>query len=648
MNDRLNVLSPLVIGQHTLKNRIVFGPHRANFAVANRPGDRHVSYFEERARGGAALIVVEGGVVHPSDYPYENAIFAFKKETETGYRRIAEAAHRYGSLVAAQLNHYGGQATGGLSRREVWAPSPFPEVNTGEVPKAMEEEDIREVVEGFADCAARLCGLGLDGVEINAGQNSLLRQFLSPLTNFRTDAYGGSLENRARFCREVLEAVRRAAGPGPIVGLRICGDEYAPWGGLKPEDSRDLVLHLCGGGLVDYVAVEVGSIYSLHLTAASMRYPEDYAVPPARLMAQSLTVPVCAAGSVVSLELAESLLAEGIQLVEMTRALIADPYLPVRSGCGEGEIRPCILCNQGCFVHWEMNPKLTCTVNPRAGREGEMPVSGKPAARSKKVLVAGAGPAGLEAACTAAERGHGVVVYDRRDRPGGRLGLAAKVPGCGRFQNIIDFLYHRALSLGVRFHFGRPADQSAVASESAEAVIAATGSLPSPLPFPVEPGVDFLISEDILEGSGTVGRRVLLVDLEGGRRAVGTALGLAGRVVKLEFLSPELLISPELVPSGEFVHWYREAYQKGIVFRPQLEIVRATPSGLEVIGSYSRKPEHLKGFDTLVAVVPPTPCRGFYEDLQRAGVEVWAAGDCVAPRGLGSAIREGRIAGLKI
>jgi hypothetical protein len=179
-------------------------------------------------------------------------------------------------------------------------------------------------------------------------------------------------------------------------------------------------------------------------------------------------------------------------------------------------------------------------------------------------------------------------------------------------------------------------------------VIAATGSLPSPLPFPVEPGVDFLISEDILEGSGTVGRRVLLVDLEGGRRAVGTALGLAGRVVKLEFLSPELLISPELVPSGEFVHWYREAYQKGIVFRPQLEIVRATPSGLEVIGSYSRKPEHLKGFDTLVAVVPPTPCRGFYEDLQRAGVEVWAAGDCVAPRGLGSAIREGRIAGLKI
>jgi 2,4-dienoyl-CoA reductase-like NADH-dependent reductase (Old Yellow Enzyme family) len=480
LNDRLNVLSPLVIGQHTLKNRIVFGPHRTNFAVANRPGDRHVSYFEERARGGAALIVVEGGVVHPSDYPYENAIFAFKKETETGYRRIAEAAHRYGSLVAAQLNHYGGQATGGLSRREVWAPSPFPEVNTGEVPKAMEEEDIREVVEGFADCAARLCGLGLDGVEINAGQNSLLRQFLSPLTNFRTDAYGGSLENRARFCREVLEAVRRAAGPGPIVGLRICGDEYAPWGGLKPEDSRDLVLHLCGGGLVDYVAVEVGSIYSLHLTAASMRYPEDYAVPPARLMAQSLTVPVCAAGSVVSLELAESLLAEGIQLVEMTRALIADPYLPVRSGCGEGEIRPCILCNQGCFVHWEMNPKLTCTVNPRAGREGEMPGFGKPAARPKKVLVAGAGPAGLEAACTAAERGHGVVVYDRRDRPGGRLGLAAKVPGCGRFQNIIDFLYHRALSLGVRFHFGRPADQSAVASESAEAVIAATGSLPSP------------------------------------------------------------------------------------------------------------------------------------------------------------------------
>ncbi len=648
MNHRLNVLSPLVIRQHKLKNRIVFGPHRTNFAVNHGPGDRHVSYYEERARSGAALIIVEGGVVHPSDYPYENAIFAFQKETETGYRRIAEAVHRHGSLVVAGLNHYGGQATGGLSRREVWAPSPFPEVNTGEVPKAMEEEDIRGVVAGFAECAARLCALGLDGVEINAGQHSLLRQFLSPLTNFRTDAYGASLENRARFCREVLEAVRRAAGPGPIVGLRLCGDEYAPWGGLKPEDSRDLALHLCSGGLVDYVAVEVGSIYSLYLTAASMCHPEDYAAPPARLMAQSLAVPVCATGSVVSLELAESLLAEGIQLVEMTRALIADPFLPVRSGCAGDEARPCILCNQGCFVHWEMNPMLTCAVNPRAGREGEMPVSGKPAARSKKVLVAGAGPAGLEAACTAAERGHGVVVYERWERPGGRLGLAAKVPGCGRFQNIIDYLYHRALSLGVQFRFGRLADQSTVASESAEAVIAATGSLPSPLPFPVEPGVDFLMPEDILEGSGAVGRRVLLVDLEGGRRAVGTALGLAGRVEKLEFLSPELVISPELVPSGEFVHWYQEAYQKGIVFRTQLEIVRATPSGVEVLGSYSRKPEHLKGFDTLVAVVPPTPSRDLYDELQRAGVEVWAAGDCVAPRGLGAAIREGRSAGLKI
>lgn len=648
MNDRLNVLSPLVMRQHTLKNRIVFGPHRTNFAVANRPGDRHVSYYEERARGGAGLIVIEGGVVHPSDYPYESAIFAFKKETETGYRRIAEAAHRHGSLVAAQLNHYGGQATGGLSRREVWAPSPFPEVNTGEISKVMEEEDIRGVVEGFADCAARLCGLGLDGVEINAGQNSLLRQFLSPLTNFRADAYGGPLENRARFCREVLEAVRRAAGPGPLVGLRLCGDEFAPWGGLKPEDCRDLALHLCGGGLVDYVAVEVGSIYSLHLTAASMRHPEDYAAPPARMMAQSLTVPVCAAGSVVSLELAESLLAEGIQLVEMTRALIADPYLPVRAGRAEGEVRPCILCNQGCFVHSEMNPMLTCAVNPSAGREGEIPGYVKPVAGSKKVLVAGAGPAGLEAAGTAAERGHAVVVYDQGDRPGGRLGLAARAPGCGRFQNIIEFLYRRALSLGVRFRLGRRADLGSVASESADVVIAATGSMPSPLPFPVEPGAAVWRPEEILAGSATPSRRVLIIDLEGGRRAVAAALALAGKVEKIEILAPDLFISPELAPGGEFAYWYRQAFQMGIVFRPQTEIVKATASYVEALGRFSGKTEHLKDFDTLVAVVPPIPCRGFYDDLTGAGVEVRAAGDCVAPRGLGAAIREGRAAGLKI
>ncbi len=648
MNDRFNVLSPLVIGRHTLKNRIVFGPHRTNFAVNNRLGDRHVSYYEQRARGGASLIIIEGGVVHPSDNPYEKAIFAFDKETETGYGRVAEAAHRYGCLAAARLSHCGGQAASGLSRREVWAPSPFPEVNTGEIPKIMEEEDIRGVVEGFAGCAARLCGLGLDGVEINAGQDSLLRQFLSPLTNFRADAYGGPPENRARFCREVLAAVRRAAGPGPLVGLRLCGDEFAPWGGLKPEDCRDLALNLVDGGLVDYVAVEVGSIYSRHLTAASMGRPADYAAAPARLMAQSLAVPVCATGSVVSLELAEILLNQGIQLVEMTRALIADPFLPVRAGSAGAGIRPCILCNQGCLVAGDMNPPLTCAVNPEAGREGEMPGPVKAAARPKKVLVAGAGPAGLEAAGTAAERGRRVVVYDRADRPGGRLGLAARAPGCADFQKIIDFLYRRALGQGVCFHLGRRADAGSVNLEAADAVIAATGSVPSPLPFPVEPGVEVQGPEEILAGLAPPGRRVLVIDLEGGRRTVAVALALAGKTKKVEILAPDLFISPDLAPGGEFAPWYREAFQKGIVFRPQTEIVRVTASHVETRGRFSGKTMCLTGFDTLVAVVPPVPDLSFYADLQRAGVEVRAAGDCVAPRGLGAAIREGRAAGLKI
>src|SRR5258706_1789934 len=260
------LLAPLRLGNKIAPNRIVFAAHQTNFATHQRFTARHAAYYAARAAAGAGLIVLEGSLVHPSDWPYEYAIFGYDEQVIAGYRQMADAIHAHGALALAQLTHSGGQGSSHYSQAPLWAPSPVPEVNSREIPKEMEPEDIAAVVAGFARAARYALAGGLDGVEINAGQESLIRQFLSPLTNLRQDAYGGALENRLRLAREVLQGVRQAVGGAAIVGLRLCGDEYGPWAGLRPADAAEIARLLADDGLLDFISVTSGSIYSLHMT----------------------------------------------------------------------------------------------------------------------------------------------------------------------------------------------------------------------------------------------------------------------------------------------------------------------------------------------------------------------------------------------
>ena len=642
--------SALSLGKKQLKNRIVFGPHRTNFAVDRSLSQQHLAYYLERAKGGAGLIIAEGAAVLPGDCPYENSIDLAAPNSLENYHQLANSVHRHGASILASLHHFGGQSDSSITRRELWAPSPVPELNSGEVPKIMEEEDIEAVVAGFVRAAEMVSRAGLDGVEINAGQFSLLRQFLSPLTNFRQDGHGGSLINRARLTLRVLERVRLAIGPDKIIGLRLCGDEYAPWGGLTMADAREIAVYLQSQVPVDYLAVEMGSLYSAQMTMASMRFPENYALPAAELIAADVDCPVCVTGSIVSVSQAEAALAAGCRLVEMTRALIADPQLPLKLAAGQtAQIRPCILCNQDCYVTSAMNPRLACAINPRAGREllsGQDEVTAEqgdqPVLIPKNIIVVGGGPAGLQAALSAARRGHRVSLYEKSPVLGGRLRLAAKVPGNERFQTVIDYLAVQARQAGVAVHLDTLFSEAMLdGAARPDALIVAAGSRPAPLPFPVEDGVAVLGSGEILSGEKSVSGTVLLIDLEGTWQGAGTALLISDSCQKIYLVTPDLFAASQLAKNGSFISLYQAAWQKGIQFLPQQDVLRVGRGEVEMADRFSQQKQTISGIDAVIFVAPPYPEDGLIKSLLEKDLEIWSVGDCVAPRNYSAAIREG-------
>ena len=294
----MQLLTSLSLGGRTTPNRVMFGPHVTNLGDDERRFTaRHVAYYERRAGGGCGTIVVEGASVHESDWPYERAPLAAR--AAEGWAAIAAACQGHGSLVIASLDHAGGQGSSAYSQRELWAPSPVPEVNTREVPKVMELADIAAVVAGFG-AAAAASSSGCDGVEINAGQHSLVRQFLSGLTNTRGDEWGA---DRTRFAGDVIAAVR-AATDG-IVGLRLSCDELAPWAGITPDQAPDLARGLVEAGDVDYVVVTRGAIFSAEKTRPDFHEPTGFNIDVTKAVAAAVAVPVFLQGSIVDVGQAE-------------------------------------------------------------------------------------------------------------------------------------------------------------------------------------------------------------------------------------------------------------------------------------------------------------------------------------------------------
>ena len=374
--------TPLAIGPVTARNRIVFSAHLTNYARGGKPTEQHAAYYGARAAGGAGLIVTEEHSTHPTDWPYEKLIHGFHRDVIPGYRRITEAVHRHRVPIFAQINHNGGQASSMYSRLPVWAPSAVADPLFREVPKAVTAAEIEEIVAGYATVAEHCAEGGFDGIELQCSHSSIVRGFLSPATNRRTDGYGGPLEHRARLLVEIVAAVRRVIGNRLALGVRICGDELIE-GGTTIDDAVRIAELVERTGQVDYINTSIGvATASLFMIEASMHVPPGYALFIPSAIRKAVDLPVVGVGRFKDPLQAERALAEGhCDLVGIVRGQIADADFAAKARAGASdEIRLCLSCNQECVGRMGLNRWLGCIENPRTGREAELAAHPAPVA----------------------------------------------------------------------------------------------------------------------------------------------------------------------------------------------------------------------------------------------------------------------------
>ncbi len=644
------LFSPLRIGQTVVPNRISFSSHLTNFAEYNLPAERHVYYLAERAKGGAGLIITEEQSVHPTDHAYEKLIDAFKPEVVPGYRRICRAVHEYETRIFAQLNHNGAQGDGTNSRLPIWGPSPVADVMFREVPKEMELEDIREVIDYFCRSATHVREGHFDGIELQLGHSSLIRQFLSPLSNLRTDEYGGSLENRMRFALEVIEAVRKTVGQDYTLGIRLCADELIS-GGLTLDDTREMARIFENTGKIDFIDLSVATFYNLHMVGGTMHTPLGYTIPLAAGIKEVVNLPVFATGRINDPVMAERVLADGqADMIGMVRAQICDPELANKAKEGRLEqIRYCVADNQGCYARISGNKTIGCIQNPNIGCEKTLGIGSiKPAPLKKRVLIVGGGPAGLRAAEVAAQRGHQVTLYEKQDKPGGQIAIAALGAGREELESVIRNEENQLKILPVEIVLNKEVTADFVLEHNPDAVIIATGSVPKECPVPGADGPNIFNVWQVLTGEADLGNKVLFIDYDGHHQATATAEFIADQGKEVHMLTSSLFVGQDLGPIQDMNLTRQRLLQKGVTFTTDFAVMEI--KGLEVNGFnvYSNEWYTISGYDSIVLAMGNRVEDALYNALKGKVEELYRIGDCVAPRKIDMAILEGDKVGRTI
>jgi mycofactocin system FadH/OYE family oxidoreductase 2 len=644
------LLSPLKIGSIVVPNRVCFSAHLTNFSEDYKISDRHVYYHVERAKGGCGLIITEEMSVHPSDHAYEKLVDAFDPDVIPGYKKLTEAIHQFDTKIFAQLNHNGAQSDGTISRLPVWGPSSVADPLFREMAKEMEIEEIQECIDYFAQSARYAREGGFDGIELQLGHSSLIRQFLSPLTNLRGDAYGGSFENRLRFALEVIGAVRKAVGNDFTLGVRLNADEMHPQGGLTLEDSKKIASRLEATRQLDFIDLSLATFYNLYLVEGSMHTPLAYTVPLAASIRTVVGLPVFACNRINDPHLAEKILSDGhADMIGMVRAQICDPELVNKTREGRTEdIRYCIACNQGCIGRVGIaNKRVGCVQNPAVGEERDLGIGTlKPADKRKKVLIIGAGPAGLEAARVATVRGHRVILYEKQAEVGGQNLIARKGAGRQEIEGVIRWLLTQVEKLKVEIRLETEATPEMLLEQAPDAVVVATGSVPMENPFPGSYSFPQVChAEHILKGEVEAGEKVILIDTDGHHKATGTAELLADMGKTVHILTPSLFIGGQLGPLQDHFLMRQRLIKKGVTFTPDIAVLEIQGTTIKGLNVYSNATIDFDGYDTIVLATGNRAEDSLYFALKGKVKELHRIGDCVAPRKIDMAIVEGNRVG---
>jgi 2,4-dienoyl-CoA reductase-like NADH-dependent reductase (Old Yellow Enzyme family)/thioredoxin reductase len=619
LNDPL--LQPYQLKHLTLRNRIMTTSHEPAYPEDGMPKDRYRLYHLERAKAGVALTMTAGSAAVSKDSPpVFNNILAYKDEVVPWMKRLADDCHEAGAAVMIQLTH--------LGRRTRWdkgdwlpvvAAGPSREPSHRAFPKVIEDWDIARIINDYADAAERMHAAGLDGVEFEC-YGHLMDQFMSPFTNALAAPYGGSLENRARFSMEVLAACRKRVGPDFLLGVRYTADEDEP-GGIDADEGIAIGKMFRDSGLVDFLNIIKGRIHTdpamtdvIPIQGMRSAPHLDFA---GRVRAE-VGLPTFHAARIPDVATARHAIATGqLDMVGMTRAHMADPHIVRKIIEGrEEDIRPCVGATY-CLDRIYQGGMALCIHNPSTGREETQPHAIEPAALRKKVVVVGAGPAGLEAARVAAERGHQVVVFEAGPEPGGQILLTSRTPRRREMIGIIDWRMAQCAAKGVEFRFNTFAEAADVTAENPDAVIIATGGLPTTAVL--SEGNELVVSAwDILSGDMKPGSNVLLYDDAGDHAALQAAQLIAEAGSKVEVMTPDRTFAPDVMAMN-LVPYMRALQDRDVTFTVTYRLLKVEKAGNQLqatIGSDYMKLGKTALYDQVVVNHGTQPLADIYFDLK--------------------------------
>lgn len=643
MTHLKHLFSPIKIGTMTVKNRLLMPAMSINFGVddAGYVTEQLTEYFVARTKGGTGMMLVGGGATDPSGMELPHLPALWDDACIPALKKMTEAVRPFGSKFGMQLMHGGRQS---YHDKKV-APSPLPaEAVVKGIPRELTVPEIRELISSFGDAARRCREGGFDFLEIHGAHGYLVNQFLAKNSNKRQDEYGGPFENRIRFLLELFRDIKDKTGSDFPVGIRMNGNDYIK-GGWTLEEALKLAVILEKEG-ADYLHVSAGVYGSSELTIPSMYIEHGCFVHLAEAVRKEVSVPVVAVGRIKSPELADRIIREGkADAVAMGRALLADPELAEKAQSGDlSRIRPCVGCCLGCIHNVLALEPGSCVVNPDVGREYQLKEADK-AETAKRILVIGAGPAGLAAARMAATRGHKVTVCDERGNIGGLARLAAVPPGRSEIMDIVEFLKNELDRLKVEIRLNAEVTKAFIESVSPDEVILASGSLPE---MPIIKGLfqtDMTLCTvtDVLDGTTVAGDQVIVIG--GGQAGLLSADFLAEKGKEVAVLNRKKHFAEEMSSNDRFylrerlkresVRLFKQASVKkfladGVVFRSQGEEIR------------------LEGFDTVVISEKMTPIREAAAFFKDTDIPVHLIGDTKSPRIIMHALSEGEEIGRAI